>query len=68
MENTAHPTNAASLESKQAFRADTDQNGDWYVWRRLSASGWATMRRCDSREAAIELAETLNRDADKFTL
>lgn len=49
------------IESKPAYRADTDQSGDWYVWRRLSAHGWATHRRCDSREAAVELAAMLNR-------
>ena len=26
------------------FRADTDQRGDWYVWRRMGATGWATLR------------------------
>lgn len=48
----------------QLFRADTDQNGDWYVWRKLSSNGWATMRRCDTREAAYELADHLNTDPD----
>ncbi len=42
------------------FRADTDQRGDWYVWRRMGASGWATMRRCDTREDAMRLTEELN--------
>jgi hypothetical protein len=42
------------------FRADTDQRGDWYVWRRMGASGWATLRRCESREHALRLSEELN--------
>jgi len=42
------------------FRADTDQRGNWYVWRRMGASGWATMRRCESREDALRLTEELN--------
>ena len=46
------------------FRADTDQRGDWYVWRRMSANGWATLRRCESREKAEELAQSLNEDPD----
>ena len=41
-------------------RADTDQRGDWYVWRRMGASGWATMRRCDTREDALRLTDELN--------
>lgn len=42
------------------FRADTDQRGDWYVWRRMGTSGWATMRRCDTREDALRLSAELN--------
>lgn len=42
------------------FRADTDQRGDWYVWRRMGATGWATMRRCETREDALRLTEELN--------
>jgi hypothetical protein len=57
-------TSAAIRESKVLFRADTDQHGDWYVWRKLSKNGWATMRRCDSREDAVQLAETMNRDPE----
>lgn len=53
-----------STEPKLLFRADTDQNGDWYVWRKLSKHGWATLRRCDCRETALELAESMNRDPD----
>jgi len=48
------------IEPKALFRADVDQSGDWYVWRRLGASGWATLRRCCDREQALELAKTLN--------
>lgn len=51
------------VESKNLFRADVDQSGDWYVWRRLGASGWATLRRCTGREQAFELAKALNQDA-----
>ena len=46
-----------------AFRADTDQSGEWYVWTRLSSSGWATMQRCDSRELAQRLADDLNQQS-----
>jgi hypothetical protein len=51
-------------EPKILFRADTDQNGDWYVWRKLSKNGWATMRRCECREIALDLAESMNRDPE----
>lgn len=51
------------FETKGSYRADTDQSGEWYVWRRLSANGWATMQRCDSREEAVQLASDLNRTA-----
>lgn len=50
------------VEPKPLFRADVDQSGDWYVWRRLGASGWATLRRCSGREQALELAKALNQD------
>lgn len=54
--------------SSPAFRADTDQSGEWYVWTRIGRSagptpargGWATMQRCDSRELAQRLADDLN--------
>mgnify|MGYP001175072346 CR=1 FL=1 len=46
--------------SATAFRADTDQSGEWYVWTRLSTSGWATMQRCENREIAQRLADDLN--------
>ena len=49
-------------EPKMLFRADTDQHGDWYVWRQLSKNGWATMRRCDTREDAQKIADALNLD------
>lgn len=63
LENTAHAAPSASMaEPKLLFRADTDQNGDWYVWRKLSQNGWATLRRCDCRETALELADSMNRD------
>jgi len=51
------------LEAKPSFRADTDQGGDWWVWRRLSSNGWATHQRCGNREAACELASELNRSS-----
>jgi hypothetical protein len=57
------PKKAASqTEPKLLFRADTDQNGDWYVWRRLGSNGWATLRRCDCRDDAEHLAESMNLD------
>ncbi|MDQ7013943.1 MAG: hypothetical protein Q9O74_08630 [Planctomycetota bacterium] len=51
---------ASELEAKALFRADTDQHGDWYVWRRLGQNGWATMCRCDDRGAAENKAQSLN--------
>ncbi len=49
------------IESKPSIRVDTDQRGDWYVWRRLGvSSGWATFRRCESQEDANSLAEVMN--------
>jgi len=48
------------IEPKALFRADVDQSGEWYVWRRLGASRWATLRRCCNREQALELAKSLN--------
>lgn len=56
------PKAASQTEPKLLFRADTDQNGDWYVWRRLGSNGWATMRRCDCRDDAEQLASTMNED------
>ncbi len=63
-ETPAPAPGTSTTEAKLLFRADTDQNGDWYVWRKLSKYGWATLRRCDCREAAFELAETMNKDPD----
>lgn len=48
------------LSTGPQFKAAVDQRGDWWVWRRVSAKGWATMRRCDTREEAERLAEALN--------
>ncbi len=48
------------LSTGPQFKAAEDQRGDWWVWRRVSAKGWATMRRCDSRDEAERLAEALN--------
>jgi hypothetical protein len=61
LDESMTPKKAASAtEPKLLFRADTDQNGDWYVWRRLGGNGWATMRRCDCRDDAHGLAQTMN--------
>ncbi|MFI4896804.1 MAG: hypothetical protein ACIARR_03150 [Phycisphaerales bacterium JB059] len=54
------PISESLVEGKPAFRADMDQAGDWYVWRRLGANGWATLRRCACRESAIKEAAALN--------
>ena len=55
---------ASAMAPNHAFRADTDQAGEWYVWTRLGAMGapvgWATMQRCESREVAQRLADDLN--------
>lgn len=59
---TGEPKAASQAEPKLLFRADTDQNGDWYVWRRLGTNGWATMRRCESRDDAEQLAASMNQD------
>lgn len=63
LEESKTPRRASSqAEPKLLFRADTDQTGDWYVWRRLGVNGWATMRRCDGRDEAQQLAETMNKE------
>lgn len=61
------PTRPAPFlgEVKPLYRADTDQGGHWYVWRRLSANGWATYRKCETREAAMQLATELNAKSDQ---
>ncbi len=56
------PKPLLNIEDKPMFRADTDHNGDWHVWRQMSANGWATMRRCESRNDAVRLADSLNID------
>jgi len=48
------------VDLEPRYRADTDLNGTWHVWRRVSARGWATLRRCEGRGAAEALAESLN--------
>lgn len=45
------------------FRADADECGRWFVWRRLGATGWAAWRQCTSRSDAIHMAAALNRQA-----
>lgn len=45
---------------KQDYRAAADRSGDWYVWRRLGSADWATLRRCDGREHAEQIASKLN--------
>lgn len=65
----SHPFHTA--HTAPAFRADTDQSGEWYVWTRIGRSagptpargGWATMQRCESRELAQRLADDLNQRA-----
>jgi len=65
----SHPFRSAYCSP--AFRADTDQSGEWYVWTRIGRSagptpacgGWATMQRCESRELAQRLADDLNQRA-----
>ncbi len=54
------PLSDSQLEAKPAFRADVDQSGDWYVWRRLGNNGWATLRRCECRDSAHRQAAVLN--------
>ncbi|MEZ6243600.1 MAG: hypothetical protein R3B57_11225 [Phycisphaerales bacterium] len=54
------PEEDADARLDPNFRADMDQSGDWYVWRRMGANGWATLRRCDGREDAQRLATQLN--------
>jgi hypothetical protein len=58
-ETRARRTVVVEIDVPQ-FRADTDQRGDWYVWRRMGASGWATLRRCATREDALRLSDELN--------
>jgi hypothetical protein len=61
MDRPGSERNSFFIEQKPVYRADTDQSGDWYVWRRLNDHGWATHHRCDTREAAVEMAALLNR-------
>lgn len=42
------------------FKADRDQNGDWWVWRRLSARTWVTHTRCVDEASALAIAERLS--------
>ncbi len=63
METGDLTTRSMLIESKASYRADTDQSGEWYVWRRLSSNGWATLTRCTTREDAFQLADNLNRAA-----
>jgi len=67
-DSTTQNKAASVTESKPLFRADTDQNGDWYVWRRLGMNGWATMRRCDCQDQACQLADHLNTDSKGVSL
>ncbi|MEM1331387.1 MAG: hypothetical protein AAGG07_12595 [Planctomycetota bacterium] len=46
--------------SGPCFRADTDAAGRWHVWRRVSASSWATLQRCSCRDEAERLASEMN--------
>jgi len=57
------PLGETQIEAKPGFRADMDQSGDWYVWRRLGANGWATLRRCECQESASREAAQLNETA-----
>lgn len=60
-ENTTTRSSRATVEPKLIYRADIDQSGDWYVWRRLGTSGWAAMQRCQDRMEALQVAADLNR-------
>ena len=53
-------TRMIRAEIKPEYRADTNQNGRWFVWRRVSASGWATHCPCESGESARAMVERLN--------
>lgn len=64
-DNSATRQTVNLMEPKMLFRADVDQSGDWYVWRRLGSNGWATLRRCDDREHAQQLARDLNRNPQR---
>lgn len=50
-------------EPKPEYRADTNQNGRWFVWRRISATGWASHCVCESGEAARAMVDRLNASA-----
>lgn len=60
MENPALRRDRKPEEPDRDYRADVDQSGDWFVWRRIGTNGWATMRRCATHLDAVELAESLN--------
>lgn len=64
MNHDSNALPAISREPKQAYRADVDQNGEWYVWRQLGRNGWATLRRCATRNDAVVLADSLNSQSD----
>lgn len=59
------PEESVSRSGEEAFRADMDHSGRWYVWGRLGANGWATLHACDSRQDAERLAVRLNHDGDE---
>ncbi|GJM18038.1 MAG: hypothetical protein DHS20C14_02510 [Phycisphaeraceae bacterium] len=57
---TAHDAADAGDDRRDPFRAEADDGGQWFVWRRLASSGWAAWRACPTRSDAIELAASLN--------
>lgn len=57
---TARMKQALITELKPAYRAQADAHGTWFVWQRISATGWATHERCENREEAIDFARRLN--------
>lgn len=59
-ERTMRVKEGLLAELKPVYRAQADTRGMWFVWRRVSATGWATHRACSNREEAIDLAARLN--------
>lgn len=53
------PVSTSADASEPAFRAGKDQNGDWWVWRKLSMRTWVTHRRCEGESEAVRVADQL---------
>lgn len=64
VDRTGETERVIQVEIKPDYRADANKQGQWFVWRRVSASGWATHCRCDSQDDAMAMAVQLNTPDD----